>query len=48
MVRCVHQRICIQFRVAHNAVDEVVYHGSDTIHATKSLVQKRAYLLTAS
>src|SRR5712692_2614240 len=40
MVRFVYQGIGIQSRVYHDSVNEVVHHGSDAIHATKSVVER--------
>src|SRR5260370_13887110 len=40
MVRFVHQGIGIQSGVYHDSVNEVVHHGSDAIHATKSVVER--------
>src|SRR5277367_1993797 len=40
MVSFVHLRIGIQSRIDHDAVDEVVYDGSNAIHATKSVVER--------
>jgi hypothetical protein len=40
MVRFVHQGVGVQSRVYHDSIDEVVYHGSDAIDATKSVVKR--------
>src|SRR5258708_7260078 len=40
MVRFVYQGIGSQSRVDHDSVNEVVHHGSDAIHATKSVVER--------
>ena len=41
MVRFIYSRISIQTRVAHHAINQVIDHYRDVIHASKSIIECR-------